>query len=84
MEMQFAVTRRDSLFSITQILGGERAVNMLTRMGLTPGAELRLSSVRPAPGTSCVFKDQTVLATRSGLRLYLRPDLEERILVEAP
>lgn len=83
-EMQFAVAGRGIPFNITALLGGARSTAILQRMGLVPGRLISLESVRPAPSTGLRGQDQNVLQTQSGLRLHLRPDQEEDVMVEAP
>ncbi len=80
-EMQFAVARRNVPFTIITLLGGMRATAMLERRGFSPGVELLLESVRPASSSGYYAQNQTVLATHSGLRLYLRRDQEQNVMV---
>jgi len=82
-EMQFAVAGRGAPFKITALIGGRRAVSALERMGLLPGVSLTLESVRPAAQAGRGPGGQTVLQIQSGLRLYLRPDQEDLIMVES-
>lgn len=80
-ETQFAMSGAGEPFVIKAFLGGPRATAALESMGLGPGVELTLESVRPAASEGRRAKDQTVLTTQSGLRLYLRKDMEASVLV---
>lgn len=80
-EMQFAVAGKGVPFIISVLLGGARATGMLLRMGLAPGEELLLESVRPASSAGSGAMEHGVLQTQSGLRLHLRPEQEAGVLV---
>ena len=80
-ETQFAMAGVGEAFTVTALLGGTRAKASLENLGVAPGVVLTLESVRPALGAGRAAKGQTVLRMASGLRLYLRFDLETCILV---
>ncbi len=81
-EMQFAVAGRGIPFLVTAHIGGARSTAILQRMRLVPGRLISLETVRPAPSAGRRSKDQNILQTHSGLRLHLRPDQEDGVMVE--
>lgn len=67
---------------VSAYVQGARSTAFLQRMGLVPGRLISLESVRPAPSCGPRSTEQNVLQTQSGLRLHLRPDQEEDVMVE--
>lgn len=72
--MQFALAGRNRPFHVQSLLGGQRAIAILRKLGILPGRILTLREVAPAHCVGEGHRDQVVLVMESGLRLYLRPD----------
>ncbi len=81
VQMQFAMVGKGKDFVVEQLLGGARASAMLHNLGAAPGTTLQLKNVVPANKTGRAAADQFVLAAKSGLRLYLRPDQAATVIV---
>lgn len=79
--MQFAVTRRGKDFQIIRLLGGRRISTMLDGLGIRPGRTISLEAVTPALAPHHEDKGRIVVAMHSGLRLYLRVDQAQTIIV---
>ncbi|MDY0163502.1 hypothetical protein [Desulfobotulus sp.] len=80
-EMQFAITGRGKPFHVKKLLGGSRALAMLEGLSIAAGKILVLDSVTPAQSVGGGGRTPIVVAMKSGLRLYLRPDQAGRIQV---
>ncbi len=82
-EMQLAVAGGGVPFEVTKLLGGMGATATFQQNDIAPGVMLQLESVRPVPRTTKGrgVEKLGVLQAQSGLRLYLRPDMEAAILV---
>lgn len=80
-DMQFAVVGQGEPFTVKALLGGQHSKAVLEAMGIKEGSVLTLQSVRPASSSGCGITDQTVLVTKSGLRMYIRKDLEKKVMV---
>ncbi len=81
--MQFTASARGKSFTVSQLLGGGRAVRLLRQEGVEPGKTLVLDSIKPAPAMGRGGRNQSVFMAGSGLRLYLRPDQAEMIFVRS-
>ncbi|MDK2954601.1 MAG: hypothetical protein PWQ57_97 [Desulfovibrionales bacterium] len=63
------------------LLGGKRAYAHLESLGVAPGKTVVVERVDPAQRVGREGVDQVVLGAASGLRVYLRPDQAQKILV---
>lgn len=79
--MQFVTAGRNKPFCVQRLLAGRRASAMLARLDIAPGRAIILEGVTPAQTMGRGGRDQVVLAMKTGLRLYLRPDQAQSVLV---
>ncbi|MCW7754072.1 FeoA domain-containing protein [Desulfobotulus sp. H1] len=83
-ELQFAMAGRGKPFLVKQLIGGSRALSMLDGFSIAPGKVLFLEAVTPAQPVGHSGRNQVIVAMKTGLRLYLRPDQAQRIRVIQP
>lgn len=79
--MQFAMAGTGQPFHVHQLLGGRRAVALLQMEGILPGNKITLARVSPARSMGEGGSNHSVIQSSSGLRIYLRPDQAEGIIV---
>jgi Fe2+ transport system protein FeoA len=79
--MQFVMVGRGKPFLVLDILGGRRARATLERLGIVPGQTIVLEAVTPADSVGASDHGRIVLCVKSGLRLHLRPDQAQKVLV---
>lgn len=84
LECQFANAQAGADFTVTRLLGGGRARRAMTALDIVPGAVLRLDYVAKAPSYHLPGGDRIVLVSSEGLRLFLRHDQAELVVVNAP
>jgi len=78
---QFANAQAGQDFVVETIIGGQRAQRAIRSLDIAPGSVLRLEMVGEAPIYRMPGRDRCVVAGRSGLRLYLRRDQADRVVV---
>ncbi|MBG0774896.1 MAG: FeoA domain-containing protein [Desulfovibrionaceae bacterium] len=83
-DLQLCMAATGKPFEVLQLLGGERAVALLERNGIVPGKVVVPERVASARIMWRHDRKQIVVESRSGLRLYLRPDQARRIIVRVP
>lgn len=81
-QVQFANARKDHPFRVIAILGGEAAQAQIASLGIREGRRLSLQTVCPDEVVGEPIPAQIVVTSADGLRLYLRPDQAQLILVE--
>ena len=81
MECQFANAQAGVDFVVTRILGGERARRAIAALGLGVGDVLRLDHVAKAPSYRLSGGGRIVISSREGLRLFLRLDQADLVIV---
>lgn len=79
--MQFVMAGRNKPFHVQRLLAGRRASAMLGQLDIVPGRVITLEAVTPAQTMGQGGRDQVVLTMKTGLRLYLRPDQAQSVLV---
>jgi Fe2+ transport system protein FeoA len=82
IECQFANAQAGTEFNVTRIIGGERAARAIDSLGIRVGGELRLESVEKAPSYRMAMGNRFIIASSEGLRLYLRSDQADVIIVK--
>jgi len=82
MECQFANTQAGADFVVTRILGGRRAGRAISSLGIKVGCLLRLESVEKASSYRMTGGKRFVVSSRDGLRLYLREDQADVVIVK--
>ncbi len=80
-QMQYVTSARGREFHVQQLLGGNRANQVLVDMGITPGKTITLQELAPASVIGRGGRAHLVMTTESGLRFYLRPDQADHLLV---
>lgn len=81
VECQFANAQSGAVFSVTRILGGERARRAIAALGIAVGDELVLDHVAKASSYLLSGGDRVVLTSGEGLRLFLRRDQADLVIV---
>jgi Fe2+ transport system protein FeoA len=79
--MQYISAPSGEEFQVTDILGGEKAVQTLGSRGISSGAVIILEQVAPAQSLQAKIGNPVVISSREGLRLFLTPQEAMRILV---
>ncbi|TIH14847.1 ferrous iron transport protein A [Marinifilum sp. JC120] len=78
---QLATCGKGRPFAVKNILGGPRAAKSISAIGIKPGASITLESVEPARAIGMTPGARIIIMTKEGLRLHLRPDQAETMLV---
>ncbi|NDV26099.1 FeoA family protein [Desulfovibrio sp. JC010] len=78
---QLATCGRGRPFEVKNILGGPRAAKSISSIGIKPGATVVLETVEPARAVGMTPAARIIIMTKEGLRLHLRPDQAETMLV---
>lgn len=78
---QLATCGKGRPFEVKNILGGTRAAKAITATGIKKGAEISIESVEPAKDVRMGDAGRIIIMTKEGLRLHLRPDQAETMLV---
>lgn len=78
---QFANARAGADFTVTRILGGKRARRAISSLGIAKGSVLRLEAVERAPDYRMSRGERFVVSSREGLRLFLRRDQADVVIV---
>ncbi|NDV23991.1 FeoA family protein [Desulfovibrio sp. JC022] len=78
---QLATCGKGRPFAVKNILGGPRASKAITDIGIKKGAEIFIESVEPAKDVRMGNAGRIIIMTKEGLRLHLRPDQAETMLV---
>lgn len=81
VECQFANAQAGASFRVTRLLGGERARRAIAALGIAEGDELTLDHVAKASSYLLSGGDRVVLSSRAGLRLFLRRDQADLVIV---
>ncbi|CCO22912.1 FeoA family protein [Maridesulfovibrio hydrothermalis] len=79
---QLATCGKGRLFKVKNILGGPRAVQTISAAGIRPGSTITLESVQPAKDIRMDNGERIIIRTKDGLRLHLRIDQADTLLVE--
>ncbi len=79
---QLATCGKGRPFMVRNILGGPRAVKTITSYGIKPGSTIKLESVQPAKDIRMDNGERIIIRSKEGLRLHLRVDQAETILVD--
>lgn len=82
VECQFANAQAGADFLVSRIIGGERAGRAIASLGIRIGSVLRLESVEKAPSYRMGMGNRFVISSSEGLRLYLRNDQADVVIVE--
>ncbi|WP_419785968.1 FeoA domain-containing protein [Pseudodesulfovibrio sp.] len=78
---QFANAQARQNFTVETIIGGHRAQRAINALGIESGSVLLLEMVGEAPSYRMPGRDRCVIAGPSGLRVYLRSDQADNIVV---
>ncbi|XPV75054.1 MAG: ferrous iron transport protein A [Desulfovibrio sp.] len=78
---QFANAQSHASFEVTALIGGDRAQKALRTLGIDSGTKLVLEHVVKARSYWMSGKDRIAVITRDGLRLFLRKDQADVIIV---
>lgn len=81
MECQFANAQAGAPFVVTRLLGGERARRAIAALAIAKGDTLMLDHVAKASSYRLSGGDRVVLSSREGLRLFLRRDQADMVIV---
>lgn len=81
LECQFANAQAEVPFTVTRLLGGERARRAIAALNIRIGDVLRLDHVAKAPSYRLTGGERIVVSSREGLRLFLRPDQADLVIV---
>ncbi|NDV24869.1 FeoA family protein [Desulfovibrio sp. JC022] len=81
IECQFANAQAGVDFVVDKIIGGKRAQRAIGSLEITPGLTLRLESVEKAPSYQMTGRSRCVINTHEGLRLFLRHDQSDMVIV---
>lgn len=84
LECQFANAQARTDFTVSRILGGNRAKRAIAALDIGPGTVLRLEYVAKSSSYRLAGGDRILLVSREGLRLFLRRDQAELVVVQAP
>lgn len=79
---QLATCGKGRPFTVKNILGGPRAVKTITASGIKAGSTIKLESVQPAKDIRMDNGERIIIRSKEGLRLHLRLDQAETILVQ--
>jgi Fe2+ transport system protein FeoA len=81
LECQFANAQAGAEFVVTRILGGARARKAIAALDIAVGDHLVLDHVSKASSYRMTAGDRVVLSSRGGLRLFLRRDQADLVIV---
>lgn len=81
LECQFANAQAGVPFTVTRLLGGERARRAIAALCIAEGDTLMLDHVSKASSYRLSGGDRVVLSSREGLRLFLRRDQADLVIV---
>lgn len=81
LSCQFANARAATPFVVDRIIGGERARRAIDSLDIEVGTVLTLQSVEKAANIHMAGHDRVVLHSKEGLRLFLRKDQAELVIV---
>ncbi|WP_419781443.1 FeoA domain-containing protein [Maridesulfovibrio sp.] len=78
---QLATCGKRRPFEVESILGGPRAAESISSIGIKPGAKITLETVEPARSIGMNPGARIIIMTKEGLRLHLRQDQAESMVV---
>lgn len=78
---QFANAQAGQDFVVEMIIGGKRARRAISSLDIRPGSVMRLEMVGKAQTYRMPGRDRCLIATSEGLRLYLRQDQADMVVV---
>ncbi|WP_320006951.1 FeoA family protein [Maridesulfovibrio sp.] len=78
---QLATCGKGRPFEVENILGGPRAAESICSIGIKPGAKITLETVEPARSIGMNHGARIIIMTKEGLRLHLRQDQAETMVV---
>lgn len=81
-DCQLATCGRGRTFTVTQVLGGPRAVQTISGSGIKPGSIITIESVQPAKEMCLENGQRIIILSKEGLRLHLRYEQASSLLVE--
>ena len=81
IKCQFVNSQAGADFVVEQIIGGDRAQRAIASLDIAPGVTMRLEMVGKAPSYTMAGLNRCVITTPEGLRLFLRQDQTELIVV---
>lgn len=81
IKCQFVNSQAGADFVVEQIIGGDRAQRAIASLDIAPGVTMRLEMVGKAPSYTMTGRNRCVVTTPEGLRLFLRQDQTELIVV---
>lgn len=81
MHCQFANAQAGMDFVVDKIIGGDRAKRAITSLDIREGVVMRLESVGKAPSYQMAVRNRCVVSTEAGLRLFLREDQSDLVVV---
>ena len=79
---QFANAQHDADFVVDKILGGDRAQRAIAALDISAGTVMRLEAVGKALSFQLTQRSRCVISSKEGLRLFLRPDQADMIIVQ--
>lgn len=79
---QFANAQAGADFTVARLLGGKRAIRAITSLGIENGTTLRLEAVEKARSYRMTGGERFVVTSPEGLRLFLRRDQADVVIVE--
>lgn len=80
-DCQLATCGKGRPFVVKNILGGPRASQAITSIGIEEGSKITIESVEPAKYVRIGNAGRIIIMTKEGLRLHLRADQAENIQV---
>ena len=82
---QFYFARKDLDFTVTELMGGPKALNHLKTHGVEKGVILTIESIEQAKSLQGHGPESApiTISTPEGLRLYLTPDKAGAVIVRA-
>ena len=81
VKCQFVNAQAGANFVVEQIIGGDRAQRAIASLDIAPGVTMRLEMVGKAPSYTMASRDRYVVTTPEGLRLFLRQNQTDLIVV---
>ncbi|MFV0439632.1 MAG: FeoA domain-containing protein [Desulfopila sp.] len=79
---QFYFARRDTPFTVLEIIGGRRAADHLATHGVAPGCSLTLEAIGQVQGIHRAGKAHITVSSPGGLRFYVSADQATEITVK--
>lgn len=81
MHCQFANAQAGTDFVVERIIGGKRAQRAIASLDIHPGVIMRLEAVKKASSYLMTNRNRCVVSSNEGLRLFLRYDQSDLVVV---